>query len=66
MGHSNANINLPDPPGERLLNTDGDVFAIVKNSVDFCGKVKPPCSRLVEYGLASIQLADNGRVRDRS
>jgi hypothetical protein len=42
------------------LNGGGDVFAIVRNSADFCGTVKPPCPHLVEYSAAGVQLADVG------
>jgi hypothetical protein len=38
----------------------GDVFATVRNSADFCGKIRPPCSHLVEYSSAGAQLADVG------
>lgn len=37
-----------------------DVFATVHNSADSCGKIKPPCSHLVEYDPAGTQLADLG------
>ncbi len=44
------------------LDGHGDVFAIVKNGVDFCGSVNeaPPCSHLVEYDAAGVQVADVG------
>ena len=42
------------------LDGHGDVFAIVRNSADFCGSLEPPCSHLVEYGSAGSQLADIG------
>jgi hypothetical protein len=37
-----------------------DLLAIVKNSEDFCGVVKEPCSHLVEYGPTGAKLADIG------
>ncbi len=44
------------------LDGHGDVFAIVKNGADFCGSVpqSPPCSHLVEYDAAGVQVADLG------
>ena len=42
------------------LDGHGDVFAIVKNDVDFCGSVGSVCSHLVEYSSAGAQLADVG------
>ena len=44
------------------LDGHGDVLAIVKNSVDFCGSVAnaPPCSHLVEYNSTGVQVADVG------
>jgi hypothetical protein len=42
------------------LDVHGDVFAMVHNSADFCGSLKPPCSHLVEYSSAGAQLADIG------
>jgi hypothetical protein len=44
------------------LDGHGDVFAIDKNGVDFCGSVSeaPPCSHLVEYDAAGAQVADVG------
>jgi hypothetical protein len=42
------------------LAASGDVFAIVNNSVDFCGKLAPPCIHVVEYSSAGAQLADIG------
>jgi NHL repeat len=42
------------------LDGRGDVFALVRNSADFCGAVKAPCSHLVEYGSAGVQTADVG------
>lgn len=44
------------------LDGHGDVLAIVKNSADFCGSVSqsPPCSHLVEYNAAGVQVADVG------
>jgi hypothetical protein len=46
--------------GSVALDAQGDVFAIVSNSADPCGKVLPPCSHLVEYSSAGAQLADLG------
>ncbi len=44
------------------LDGHGDVLAIVKNGADFCGSVvgAPPCSHLVEYDSAGVQVADLG------
>jgi hypothetical protein len=42
------------------LDTHGDVFAIVHNGADFCGSIAPPCSHLVEYSSAGVQVADIG------
>ncbi|HWX44388.1 MAG TPA: hypothetical protein VNY52_03590 [Solirubrobacteraceae bacterium] len=42
------------------LDTNGDVFAMVDNSADFCGSLTPPCHHLVEYNSAGTQLADIG------
>ena len=44
------------------LDGHGDVLAIVKNGADFCGSVHgaPPCSHLVEYDSAGVQVADLG------
>lgn len=49
-----------DGVGSLALDAHGDVFAIVSNNVDFCGKIKPPCSHLVEYSSAGVQVADLG------
>lgn len=37
-----------------------DVFAILRNSADFCGKLRAPCAHLVEYSSAGVQLDDIG------
>jgi hypothetical protein len=42
------------------LDGHGDVFALVNNSADPCGKKKPPCVHLVEYSSEGTQLADVG------
>ena len=44
------------------LDGHGDVLAIDKNGVDFCGSVEnaPPCSHLVEYNSTGVQIADAG------
>jgi hypothetical protein len=42
------------------LDGRGDVLALVKNNVDSCGSVAPPCSHLVEYTSAGVQVADVG------
>jgi DNA-binding beta-propeller fold protein YncE len=44
------------------LDGHGDVLAIDKNGTDFCGSVEhsPPCSHLVEYTTAGVQVADVG------
>lgn len=70
--HGNNRIEELSPAGVRLgeiksegvqdvaLDGNGDVFAIVDNSADFCGSLTPPCSHLVEYSSAGVQLADVG------
>jgi hypothetical protein len=42
------------------VDAHGDVFAIVKNSTDFCGKLVAPCPHLIEYGPTGAQIADLG------
>jgi hypothetical protein len=42
------------------LDAHGDVYAIVDNSIDSCGSLEPPCSHLVEFSSAGVQLADLG------
>ena len=42
------------------VDAHGNVFATVRNSADFCGKIQPPCPHLVEYGPTGGQLADLG------
>jgi hypothetical protein len=42
------------------VDAHGDVFATVKNSADFCGKIRQPCSHLLEYSSAGTQVADIG------
>ncbi len=42
------------------LDGHGDVFVGVINEADFCGSLIPPCSHLVEYSSAGVQLADVG------
>ena len=42
------------------LDGQGDVFAIVRNGVDPCGSAPSPCSHLVEYDAAGVQVADVG------
>lgn len=42
------------------VDAHGDVFATVKNSTDFCGKLVAPCPHLVEYGPTGAQIADLG------
>lgn len=46
--------------GSVALDANGDVYAIVENSRDFCGAIAPPCSHLVEYDSAGAQVADLG------
>jgi hypothetical protein len=46
--------------GSVAVDAHGNVFAIVNNSVDFCGAIKSPCSHLVEYSPAGVQVADLG------
>ncbi len=38
----------------------GDVFAVVENGADPCGKIGSPCLHLVEYSSEGRQLADVG------
>jgi hypothetical protein len=56
--------DIGDIPAEgvRSVAVDalGDVFAIVSNSADFCGAIKPPCSHLAEYNSAGALVADLG------
>jgi NHL repeat len=42
------------------LDGHGDVFAVVLNSADPCGKQLSPCTHLVEYSAEGRQLADVG------
>ena len=35
-------------------------YAVVHNSADLCGAMKPPCTHLVEYSATGTQLADIG------
>ena len=42
------------------LDGHGDVFAIVNNGADSCGAHEPPCTHLVEYNAAGVQVADVG------
>jgi DNA-binding beta-propeller fold protein YncE len=42
------------------LDGHGDVFALVENSADPCGKMYSPCPHLVEYSSEGRQLADVG------
>ena len=42
------------------LDTHDEVFALVKNSADFCGSFAPPCYHVVEYSSAGAPLADIG------
>jgi hypothetical protein len=42
------------------VDAHGDVFALVDNSADFCGKLVAPCSHLVEYGVSGAWVADVG------
>jgi hypothetical protein len=46
--------------GSVAVDVHGDVFAVVDNSRDFCGAIKPPCSHLVEYDSAGAQVGDFG------
>jgi hypothetical protein len=46
--------------GSVAVDGHGDVFAIVTNSRDFCGAIKPPCSHVVEYDSTGAQVADLG------
>ncbi len=46
--------------GSVALDSDGDVFAIVNNGVDPCGKVQPACSHLLEYSPTGTRIADLG------
>ncbi len=42
------------------LDGQGDVFAIVNNSEDFCGSLNPPCPHLLEYTPGGARVADVG------
>jgi hypothetical protein len=42
------------------VDAHGDVFAVVHNSLDFCGKLVAPCSHLLEYDPSGVQVADVG------
>jgi DNA-binding beta-propeller fold protein YncE len=42
------------------LDGHGDVFAVVDNSADPCGRKQSPCLHLVEYSSEGRQLADVG------
>jgi hypothetical protein len=42
------------------LDGRGDLFAVVENSIDPCGSLKPPCLHLSEYNSAGKQVADVG------
>ncbi len=42
------------------LDGHGDVFAVVENNADPCGKLESPCPHLVEYSSEGRQLADVG------
>ena len=42
------------------VDAHDDVFTTVDNSADSCGKLRPPCPHLVEYGPTGAQLADLG------
>jgi hypothetical protein len=42
------------------LDGHGDVLAIDDNNADSCGGVASPCSHLVEYSSAGVQIADVG------
>jgi hypothetical protein len=46
--------------GGIALDGHGEVFAIVHNSADSCGSYPSPCSHLVEYDSAGVQIADVG------
>jgi NHL repeat len=46
--------------GSIALDGHGDVLAIVRNGVDSCGSLLPPCSHLVEYTSGGVQVADVG------
>ncbi len=48
--------------GVKALAVDGhdDVYAVVRNSADLCGRVEPPCTHVVEYSATGVQLADIG------
>jgi hypothetical protein len=46
--------------GSVALDAAGDVFAIVSNGADPCGKVQPSCSHLVEYDPTGKRIGDVG------
>lgn len=62
FGPTGAFLNEFASEGVRALALDGqgDVLAVVDNSVDFCGAVEAPCAHLVEYSASGVQLADVG------
>jgi NHL repeat len=62
---SPADAPIAEIPSEGVVqsvavDSHGHVFAIVKNSADFCGSLEPPCSHFVEYSSAGAQLIDLG------
>lgn len=42
------------------VDAQGDAYAILRNSEDPCGSLRPPCSHLVEYSPTGARLADIG------
>jgi NHL repeat len=62
LSSADAPIGEIGSEGVESLSLDGrgDVLAIVKNGVDSCGSLQAPCTHLVEYTLAGVQIADVG------
>ncbi len=63
LGPSDSPIGEIKSEGVRdsiALDGHGEVFAIVDNSADSCGGVASPCSHLLEYNSAGVQIADVG------
>lgn len=58
-------VEIPSEGAEAVaVDASGDVFAVVKNSADFCGSITPPCQHLVRYDKGASgeyeQVADIG------
>jgi NHL repeat len=62
---SPAGASLSEIPVEGTLQSvavdaHAHVFAILRNSADFCGSLEPPCLHLLEYTAAGAPLIDLG------